>query len=102
MNMIGRFTVTASIVSLLLAPAAFAGQELDSQEETGSPQTHEQAPSSPMERDQGTLKPSAPTELTGQPMPGGKAPLFKAKSNHTRLAQSPPGSEAPGSSHEGD
>jgi sporulation protein YlmC with PRC-barrel domain len=78
MNKIGRFTVTASIVSLLLAPAAFAGQELDSQKEIESPQTHEQAPSSPMERDQETLKPSAPTELTGQRMPGGKAPLFKA------------------------
>lgn len=78
MNKISRFTVTASIVSLLLAPAAFAGQELNSPEETGSPQTHEQAPASPAERDQGTSMPSRPTELTGQPMPGGKAPLFKA------------------------
>jgi len=78
MNKIGIFTVTASIVSLLLAPAAFAGQELDSQKETGSPQTHEQAPASPAEKNQGTLKPLAPTELTAQPMPGGKALLFKA------------------------
>jgi sporulation protein YlmC with PRC-barrel domain len=78
MNKISTFTVTASIVSLLLAPAAFAGQELDSQEETRSPQTHEQAPASPTQKDQGTLMPSAPTELAGQPMPGGKALLFKA------------------------
>lgn len=78
MNKISIFIVTASIVSLLLAPAAFAGQELDSQEETGSPQTHEQAPASPAQKDQGTMMPSAPTELTGQPVPGGKAPLFKA------------------------
>lgn len=78
MNKIGTFTVTASIVSLLLAPAAFAGQELDSQKETGSPQTHEQAPASPAQKDQGTLMRSAPTELTAQPVPGGKTPLFKA------------------------
>ena len=78
MNKISRFTVTASIVSLLLAPAAFAGQELDSQKEIESPQTHEQAPASPAQKDQGALMPSAPTELTGQPMPRGKAPLFKA------------------------
>jgi len=78
MNMIGIFTVTASIVSLLLAPAAFAGQELDSQKEIESPQTHEQAPASPAQKDQGTLMRSAPTELTAQPMSRGKAPLFKA------------------------
>jgi sporulation protein YlmC with PRC-barrel domain len=78
MNKIGRFTVTASIVGFLLAPAAFAGQALDSQKETGSAQTHEQAPASPAQKDQGTLKPSASTGLTVQPMPGDKAPLFKA------------------------
>ena len=78
MNKIGTFTVAASMVSLLLAPAAFAGQALDSQKETGSPQPHEQAPSSSAQQDQGTLKPSAPTGLTVQPTPGGKASLFRA------------------------
>jgi len=79
MNKIGRFTVTGSIVSFLLAPVAFAGQELDSQKEIRSPQTQEQTPSSPAEKDQETLKePLAPTGLTAQSMPGGKASLFKA------------------------
>jgi len=78
MNKIGTFTVAASIVSLLLAPAAFAGQELDSRKETGSPQTHQHAPASPAQKDQEALKPSAPTGLTAQPMPEGKGQLFKA------------------------
>lgn len=78
MKNIGRFTVTASIVSLLLAPAAFAQQERGSQEGTGLPQTHEHAPAPSMEKDRGEMTPPAPTELTGQPMPEGKALLFKA------------------------
>ena len=78
MNKIGIFTVTASIVSLLLAPVAFAEQELDSQKETGLSQTQEQTPSSPAEKDQETLKePLAPTGLTAQQMPG-KTLLLKA------------------------
>jgi len=77
MNKIRIFPVIASIVSLLLASAAFAGQALDSQKETGSAQTHEQAPASPTQRDQGTLKPLAPTGLTVRSMPEDKA-LFKA------------------------
>jgi len=77
MNKIRIFPVTVSIVGLLLAPAAFAGQALDSHKETGSVQTHEQAPASPAQRDQGTLKPLAPTGLTVRSMPEDKA-FFKA------------------------
>jgi len=78
MNKIGIFTVTASIVSLLLAPVAFAQQELDSQKDTGLSETQEQTPSSPTERDQETLKePLAPTGLTAPQMPG-KTLLLKA------------------------
>jgi len=78
MNTIGTFTVAASIISLLFAPAAFTGQELDYEKETGSSQPHQQAPASPAQTDHGTLEPSAPTGLTVQPMPGSKAQLFKA------------------------
>jgi sporulation protein YlmC with PRC-barrel domain len=77
MNKIRIFPVTALIVGLLLAPAAFAGQALDSHKETESMQTHEQAPASSAQRDQGTVKPPAPTGLTVRSMPGDKA-FFKA------------------------
>ena len=77
MNKIGTFIVSASIASLLLAPVAFAGQDLDSGKETGSPQTHQQAPTSPVQKDQRALKPAAPTGLEVQPMPEGKAQLLK-------------------------
>lgn len=89
MNTIGTFTVTASLVSLLFAPAVFAGQELDAQKETGMPQTYQETPAAPapgdqetpaapVQRDQETLKPSAPAELTGRAMPESKASLLKA------------------------
>jgi len=78
MNKIGTFTVTASIVSLLLTPVAFAEQGRGLQKDAGVPQTQEQTSSSPEEKDQGTLKPVAPTGLTAQQVPGGKTPLFKA------------------------
>lgn len=78
MNKIGRLTVTGSIVSLLLAPAAFAGQELDSQKEIGSPPTHEQAPASSAQEDRMAPEPAAPTGLTAKQMPEGKSSLLKA------------------------
>jgi sporulation protein YlmC with PRC-barrel domain len=78
MNKIGTFTATASIISLLLAPATFAGQERDTGEETGMPQTHQQAPAAPAQKDQGTLTPSAPPAMKAQPMEGKAAQHLKA------------------------
>jgi len=68
MKKIGTFTTTASIISLLLAPAAFAGQEQDTGKEMGIPQTHKQAPAVPAQNDQGTLTPSAPPAMKAQPL----------------------------------
>jgi len=85
MNKVSRFAVTASTVSLLLAPAAFAGQELDSQKEMGSPQTHDQAPASSAQapassaqEDRMAPEPAAPTGPTAKQMPEGKTSLLKA------------------------
>lgn len=78
MNRIGTFAATASIIGLLLAPATFAEQGRDTGKKAGMPQTHQQAPAMPAQKDQGAPKPSAPAEMKTQPMQGEKAQLFKA------------------------
>jgi len=78
MNKVSLFTVTASIAGLLLAPVAFAGQELDSQEEIGSRHSQEQTSPPPAEKGRETMKPGAPSGQTAQSMPEGETSLFKA------------------------
>lgn len=78
MNTISAFIAMAAIVSLPLAPATFAEQARDAQKETGAPGADQESSAAPAHGDQETLKPSAPTELTGWAMPGRKVSLVKA------------------------
>jgi sporulation protein YlmC with PRC-barrel domain len=78
MNRIGTFTATASIIGLLLAPATFAEQERGAEKEMGMPQTHQQAPAAPAQKDQGISTPSAPTAPQVRPTTGRAAQPLKA------------------------